>query len=56
MDFMRKNAVNKDELFARTPVRRALFTLAIPTIISQLINLIYNMVDAFSSAGRATPT
>lgn len=41
------NAANKEDLFARTPVRQALFTMAIPTIISQLINLIYNMVDAF---------
>lgn len=29
------------------PVPRALATMAVPTIISQLINLIYNMVDAF---------
>ena len=43
---MRKN-ISKQELFASTPVREALLTMAIPTIISQLINLIYNMVDAF---------
>ena len=40
-------AVSKQELFANTPVPKALYTMAIPTIISQLINLIYNMVDAF---------
>ena len=40
-------AVSKQELFASTPVPKALYTMAIPTIISQLINLIYNMVDAF---------
>ncbi len=40
-------AVSKAELFANVPVPRALLTMAIPTIISQLINLIYNMVDAF---------
>ncbi len=44
---MKKNAIDKRTLFAETPVPRALFTMAIPTIISQLINLIYNMVDAF---------
>ena len=40
-------AVDKQELFARTPVFQALMTMAVPTIISQMINLIYNMVDAF---------
>ena len=34
-------------MFASTPVPRALAVMALPTIISQLINLIYNMVDAF---------
>ncbi len=42
-----KNLSSKTELFESTPVPKALFTLAIPTIISQLINLIYNVVDAF---------
>ena len=40
-------AVSKEDLFARAPVPKALLTMAVPTIISQLINLIYNMVDAF---------
>jgi len=35
----------KQELFETVPVPKALATLAIPTIISQLINLIYNMAD-----------
>ena len=43
----RKPSIDKHELFARTPVPKALYTMAVPTIISQLINLIYNMVDAF---------
>ena len=42
-----KRNISKQELFARTPVRQALLTMAVPTIISQMINLIYNMVDAF---------
>ena len=42
-----KQSIDKQELFASTPVPKALYTMAIPTIISQLINLIYNMVDAF---------
>ncbi|MBQ3126541.1 MAG: MATE family efflux transporter [Clostridia bacterium] len=40
-------ADSKRRLFAETPIPKALLTLAIPTVISQLINLIYNMVDAF---------
>ena len=44
---MKAKNINKQELFGLTPVPRALFTMAVPTIISQLINLIYNMVDAF---------
>ena len=38
---------SKKELFETLPVPRALAAMSIPTIISQLINLIYNMVDAF---------
>ena len=38
---------NKRELFEKTPVPKALATLAIPTIISQLITLIYNLADTF---------
>ena len=37
----------KTELFESVPVPRALAAMAVPTIISQLINLIYNMVDTF---------
>ena len=44
---MKRNAVSKQELFGKTPVAKALFTMAVPTIISQIINLVYNMVDAF---------
>ena len=38
---------NKKALFEDVPVPKALATMAVPTIISQLINLVYNMVDAF---------
>jgi len=38
---------NKRELFERMPVPKALATLAIPTIISQLITMIYNLADTF---------
>ena len=44
---MKKESVSKQELFSSAPVPKALWTMAVPTVISQLINLIYNMVDAF---------
>ena len=44
---MQTSKLSKSELFARAPVPRALAAMGIPTIISQLINLVYNMVDAF---------
>ena len=44
---MQTSKLSKTELFEQAPIPRALAAMAIPTIISQLINLIYNMVDAF---------
>ena len=38
---------NKRYLFEKMPVPKALATLAIPTIISQLITMIYNLADTF---------
>ena len=38
---------DKRELFEKMPVPRALATLAMPTIISQLISMIYNLADTF---------
>lgn len=38
---------NKTELFERAPVPRALATMALPTIVSQLITLIYNVADTW---------
>ena len=40
-----KEQISRKELFESVPVNKALMTMAIPTIISQLINLVYNMVD-----------
>lgn len=37
----------KKELFETMPVSKALITMAIPTLISQIITLIYNMADTF---------
>ena len=38
---------SKKAVFETMPVPKALATMAIPTIISQIINLIYNIVDAY---------
>ena len=35
------------ELFARTPVLKAIAALALPTVLSQLITVVYNMADTF---------
>ncbi len=41
------HSANNTEIFADMPVPQAVRTMAIPTIISQLIVLIYNMADTF---------
>lgn len=38
---------DKTKIFAKMPVSRAVLTLAIPTIISQLITVVYNMADTY---------
>lgn len=38
---------DKNALFTDTPVRNAVLTLAVPTVISQLITVVYNMADTF---------
>ena len=38
---------DKTELFEKTPVTRAVIALVVPTVISQIITVIYNMADTF---------
>ncbi|MBR6736024.1 MAG: polysaccharide biosynthesis C-terminal domain-containing protein, partial [Oscillospiraceae bacterium] len=45
-------SAEKKELFENTPIPRALASMAVPIIISQIINLVYNIADAFF-IGRA---
>lgn len=40
-------ASKKEELFATVPVGRAVISLAVPTVIAQLITVVYNMADTF---------
>lgn len=37
----------RQELLSNTPVKKAVMILALPTIISQLINVVYNLADIF---------
>lgn len=46
---------NNRELFETMPVSRALAKLAIPTIISQLITMIYNLADTFFIGSTEDP-
>lgn len=39
--------VPEKELFETIPVPQAVMTLAIPTVISQVVTMIYNLVDTF---------
>lgn len=39
--------MEKEELFASVPVGRAIISLAVPTVIAQLITVVYNMADTF---------
>ena len=39
--------LKKSELFERTPVPKAVFTLAVPMIISSLVMVIYNLADTY---------
>ncbi len=38
---------SEKELFETVPVPRAVATLAVPTIISQVVTMIYNLADTF---------
>lgn len=44
---MRSKSNDKTALFETMPVGKALLTMAIPTIVSQLITMIYNLADTF---------
>lgn len=41
----KKNKIDRTELFENIPVNKALAIMSAPTIVSQLINLIYNVID-----------
>jgi len=42
-----KKSAGKTELFETMPVGKALLTMAVPSIVSQLITMLYNLADTF---------
>lgn len=44
---MRNQAVDRTWLFENAPVPKAMLTLALPTVISQIVAIIYNMADTY---------
>lgn len=52
---MRTNDEHTIEVFERMPVAKALFTMALPSIFSQLIVLIYSLADTFFIGQTADP-
>ncbi|MBE6940106.1 MAG: MATE family efflux transporter [Ruminococcaceae bacterium] len=46
---------SKTELFESVPIPKAIAALAVPTIISQLVTLIYNLADTFFIGRLANP-
>lgn len=44
---MKSNNRKRDELFESYPIPKAIATLALPTVISQLITIVYNLADTY---------
>ena len=44
---MQKPGAEKEALFTSVPVGRAILSLAVPTVLSQIITVVYNMADTF---------
>ena len=42
-----KKERSEEELFEKMPVPKAVATLAVPTIIGQIVTMIYNLADTF---------
>ena len=44
---LQKPCAEKEALFTSVPVGRAILSLAVPTVLSQTITVVYNMADTF---------
>ncbi len=52
---MQKPPEKRTELFERMPVRQAALTLIVPTVLSQLVMLVYNMADTWFIGQTGNP-
>lgn len=52
---LKKRGLSERELFEEIPVPRAVTILAIPTIISQIVTMIYNLADTFFIGQLSNP-
>ncbi len=43
----KQKSLDKSELFERTPVPKAVMTMSLPTVLSSLVMVIYNLVDTY---------
>lgn len=50
------SSAEKEYLFTAMPVNRAVISLAVPTVISQIITVVYNMADTFFIGQRLFET
>ena len=50
-----QKADNKIYLFEQSPIPKAVATLAVPTVLSQLVMVLYNLADTFWSGCLTTP-
>lgn len=39
--------MDKKEIFEKAPVHKAVFNMALPTILSMIVMILYNMADTF---------
>ena len=42
-----KTSADRSELFSNAPIPKAVATLAVPTVLSMLVTIVYNMADTF---------
>ena len=54
-EIMSDQLSQKKQLFESEPIMKALLSLAVPTIVSQLINLIYSLADTFYIGRTGNP-
>ena len=56
MAFLQKRCYSETEIFETLPVPRAVGALVVPTILSQLVTMVYNLADTFFIGQLNNPT